>query len=678
MPKEIAIVTFKKEAALLYSKQIKSFFKEHIKITIYAFEDGEISFIKENLVLLSTYLRYEEVKNHTFKDAQIIIPRITLTQSSIEKIKKIPKGTSALLYNLSSDMAIETISMIYQLGINHINLIPCYPQMTNLPPVDLAITPGEKDSIESKVKNVIDIGYRVLDISTLLDIAVKLELDHLIHANSLKKHFNNIITNSFGIEKLLGETDKIENQFDLLMKVLDDGIICTNLSGTIYFYSEIAKKIIGLESDAIIGRNIEEFISSVDFKFYFSKKLSLDQKLICLNQKDISIEMKYLKINNFEGFVIKLKTFNYLEQKQTKLRAQLLKKGNISKYNFDDIVGSSKEIQYIKKIAIRMAKSNSSILITGETGTGKELFAQAIHNSSYRENGPFVAVNCGAFQESLLQSELFGYEEGAFTGAKKGGKIGLFELAHNGTLFLDEIGEIDLSLQSQLLRVIQEKQIRRIGSDRVLDVDVRIIAATNRNLKSLVKEEKFRQDLYFRLNVLPLNIKPLRERKEDILLIFDFIRKKLKSNFKLSSEVECIFNSYPWSGNVRELNNIVEYLANLSEPLILKTHLPEYMKEDFSSECSSPKISEEKSLTRNEIHYIFVLKNLKIAYNNKKRIGRRKLSQIAKEQELFLSEQEIRNILIDLEKKRFVDILIGRAGSVITKKGLEYLKQFNF
>lgn len=678
MPKEIAIVTFKKEAALLYSKQIKSFFKEHIKITIYAFEDGEISFIKENLVLLSTYLRYEEVKNHTFKDAQIIIPRITLTQSSIEKIKKIPKGTSALLYNLSSDMAIETISMIYQLGINHINLIPCYPQMTNLPPVDLAITPGEKDSIESKVKNVIDIGYRVLDISTLLDIAVKLELDHLIHANSLKKHFNNIITNSFGIEKLLGETDKIENQFDLLMKVLDDGIICTNLSGTIYFYSEIAKKIIGLESDAIIGRNIEEFISSVDFKFYFSKKLSLDQKLICLNQKDISIEMKYLKINNFEGFVIKLKTFNYLEQKQTKLRAQLLKKGNISKYNFDDIVGSSKEIQYIKKIAIRMAKSNSSILITGETGTGKELFAQAIHNSSYRENGPFVAVNCGAFQESLLQSELFGYEEGAFTGAKKGGKIGLFELAHNGTLFLDEIGEIDLSLQSQLLRVIQEKQIRRIGSDRVLDVDVRIIAATNRNLKSLVKEEKFRQDLYFRLNVLPLNIKPLRERKEDILLIFDFIRKKLKSNFKLSSEVECIFNSYPWSGNVRELNNIVEYLANLSEPLILKTHLPEYMKEDFSSECSSPKISEEKPLTRNEIHYIFVLKNLKIAYNNKKRIGRRKLSQIAKEQELFLSEQEIRNILIDLEKKRFVDILIGRAGSVITKKGLEYLKQFNF
>src|SRR5699024_10187718 len=156
-------------------------------------------------------------------------------------------------------------------------------------------------------------------------------------------------------------------------------------------------------------------------------------------------------------------------------------------------------------------KSNSSILITGETGTGKELFAQAIHNNSPRNRYQFVPVNCGAFPESLLESELFGYEEGAFTGARKGGKPGLFELAHNGTLFLDEIAEMPMNLQVKLLRVLQEREVVRIGGDRIINVDIRIVAATNRDLKSMVKRGEFRQDLYYRLNVLPLNIPPLRE-----------------------------------------------------------------------------------------------------------------------------------------------------------------------
>src|SRR5690606_31795881 len=174
----------------------------------------------------------------------------------------------------------------------------------------------------------------------------------------------------------------------------------------------------------------------------------------------------------------------------------------------------------------RMAKSNSSILITGETGTGKELFAQAIHNYSPRRDNPFVAINCGAIPESLLESELFGYEEGAFTGAKKGGKPGLFEIADRGTLFLDEITEMPMSLQVKLLRVLKEKEVVRIDGDRIINVDVKIIAATNGNIKERVDMGEFRKDLYYRLNVLPLYIPPLRERKEDILFLTDKIKKE--------------------------------------------------------------------------------------------------------------------------------------------------------
>ncbi|WP_099189066.1 sigma-54 interaction domain-containing protein [Tepidibacter mesophilus] len=670
--KELAIVTFKNEAAKIYSRQIKDFLGDNIKIKLYAFENEKIEFIKEKLVLLSTYLKYDEVKKHTHKDAQIIIPRITLTKSSIDKVKDIEKGKDVLLFNLTLDMSLETISLIYQLGIDHINLIPCYPEMKKLPEVNIAITPGETGLIKDKVEEVIDIGHRVLDLSTIVDVAVKLNLDHLMGDEKIQRYFKNTITNSYGLEKLLGETNKLENQFDILMKVLDDGIVCTNTKGIVYFYSHIARKIINIDENEMIGRYIGEYITGINFDEIIDKKQSLNEKLITVNGCDVSFEVKYVKFNNFDGFIIKLKTFSYLEKKQTKLRAQLLKKGHVSKYTFDNIISVSEEMNKTKEIAKRMAKSNSSILIIGETGTGKELFAQAIHNESYRKKGPFVAINCGTFQESLLQSELFGYEEGAFTGAKKGGKVGLFEIAHNGTLFLDEIGEMDLNLQAKLLRVIQEKQVRRLGSDGLLDIDVRIIAATNRELKELVKEKKFRKDLYFRLNVLPLNITPLRERKEDIIPIIEDIKKGLQSIFSLSDEVEKLVLNYNWEGNVRELGNVIEYLANLNEKRIQLHHLPKYMIEDI--DCFQHSDVKEYEFNRDKKDYLFVLNELKKSYEKKERIGRKKIYNIALKKDIFLSEQEIRAILLELNELGLIQVLKGRGGSVINECGLKFLE----
>ncbi|MEY8366711.1 sigma 54-interacting transcriptional regulator [Anaerovoracaceae bacterium 41-7] len=236
--------------------------------------------------------------------------------------------------------------------------------------------------------------------------------------------------------------------------------------------------------------------------------------------------------------------------------------------SFDEIIGSSFSIQKVKSDAEKFATSSSNILIQGESGTGKEIFATAIHNSSKCAEGPFVAVNCAAIPDNLLESELFGYEEGAFTGAAKGGRAGKFEVANKGTLFLDEIGELPIHLQPKLLRAIQEKKIQRVGSNRLINIDIRIITATNRDLVSMMKTGEFREDLYYRLSVIPIRIPSLRERKEDISVLAEYFltmyRSMLQKHFIRgfnSSSMETLCH-YDWPGNVRELQNAVEYAVN--------------------------------------------------------------------------------------------------------------------
>jgi PAS domain S-box-containing protein len=238
------------------------------------------------------------------------------------------------------------------------------------------------------------------------------------------------------------------------------------------------------------------------------------------------------------------------------------------RYGFDDIKGQSETLLEVKDKALRIAGTNSTVLITGESGTGKELFARAIHHESLRGSGPFITVNCGAIPESLLESELFGYEGGAFTGARREGKSGKFELADGGTIFLDEIGDLPLHLQVKLLNVLQTRRIDRIGGRRTFPVDVRIIAATNRDLETMIRDGEFRSDLFFRLNVIPIYIPPLRERKEDIPVLLEaFLRKHsgfLGRNFRgFSKAAMSVLWNYDWPGNVRELENAVEYAANM-------------------------------------------------------------------------------------------------------------------
>ncbi|MEE4261874.1 MAG: sigma 54-interacting transcriptional regulator, partial [Desulfobacteraceae bacterium] len=284
--------------------------------------------------------------------------------------------------------------------------------------------------------------------------------------------------------------------------------------------------------------------------------------------------------DEISGAVETLEDVTKIREYENIIRVKMAEKGHIAHFTFEDIIGDSPPFTKIIELAKKFAEVDSTILIEGESGTGKEVFAQAIHSASRRRKGPFVAVNCGAIPDSILESELFGYQAGAFTGARQQGKDGLFTQAHTGTIFLDEISETSQSFQTTLLRVIQEMEVRPLGSNKVIPIDIRIIAATNRRLKQEVDLGNFRSDLYYRLNILRLNIPPLRYRKNDIpQFVRHFIGQnsaKLSKGLSISQEAMTALKNYSWIGNIRELQNAIERLCvtcdlKIDEELVVDT-----------------------------------------------------------------------------------------------------------
>lgn len=294
-----------------------------------------------------------------------------------------------------------------------------------------------------------------------------------------------------------------------------------------------------------------------------------------------------------------------------------------AKYSWKSIIGNSVLMQEVKHMAAKAAKTDSNVLICGESGTGKELFAHAIHNDSRRFDGPFIKINCAAIPKDLLESELFGYEEGAFTGAKKQGKVGKFELANGGTIFLDEIGDMPLDMQVKILRVLQEKEVERIGGNKTIPINCRIIAATNRNLVERIKENEFREDLYYRLNVVNIEVPPLRARKEDVEILTLKLMEKLSNalgKYVSAITVDALdsLKSYNWPGNIRELENIVERAINMTESETIELqHLPPFI---IAEQHFEPK--EVTTLTSlkhavEEVEKATIIKCLKAVHYNK-------------------------------------------------------------
>ncbi|MFZ7101107.1 MAG: sigma 54-interacting transcriptional regulator [Peptococcaceae bacterium] len=353
--------------------------------------------------------------------------------------------------------------------------------------------------------------------------------------------------------------------FQAILDFTPSGIIALDENGVVITFNPSAESICGIDAKKAMGAHIKDILPEYEFEESLESKRPLLGEIKRVKNNEVVINRVPIENNDqIIGTVATIQKVLEIQKAEYNIRLQYVQKGFTAKTDFLDLIGKSKIFRKELQKAKNYARTNSNILIYGETGVGKELFAQSIHNYSLKQSGPFVAVNCAALPESLLESELFGYDEGAFTGGRKGGKAGLFELAHGGTIFLDEIGEISFPLQSRLLRVLQEKEVFRIGGDRVIPIDVRIVSATNKNLEEKIPNE-FREDLFYRLNVLQLNIPPLRQRDNDVVdLFYHFLRKHVQVQRylpEIDSDSLNVLLFYSWPGNIRELENVIERIS---------------------------------------------------------------------------------------------------------------------
>lgn len=427
---------------------------------------------------------------------------------------------------------------------------------------------------------------------------------------------------------------------NMLLETVSDGIISCDSNGTVTQLNSFAAKLIGADPRFAIGKHIASVIrkpASI-LQVLASGAEYKDQELV-IEETGKKVSQSILPLRDDTGRVIGvLATLKVHKEKQAGRRTGSL----TAKYVFDDIIGESETMIVAKKWARIAAGSPSTVLLTGESGTGKELFAQAIHNGSARKERPFIAINCAALPDTLIESELFGYEEGSFTGSKKGGQIGKFELANGGTIFLDEIGDIPLYTQVKLLRVIQEKKLSRIGSSGEISVDIRIIAATHKDLKEEVHKGNFRKDLYYRLNVITINIASLRERMDDLpLLTVHFVNKlslKLgRKNISVADDFTDRLKTYNWPGNIRELENAIERALNMIQDdgvltpdlLLFDSPLPGRMEERVS-EVKSLKDIEKDAI----IHALNLYKGNILKVSAKLGVGRNTLYRKIKEYDI--------------------------------------------
>lgn len=606
----------------------------------------------------------------------IVQSEYTLLKEQLEKIKELEMHGDITVVHENRRATVTRLTLLKRHGISSDRLHIWYPGMKE-ELLKGQIVSFSSVAIPAGITPDLSIHGRMLSVTTVFELALGLGIQNITSQKAFREYSRQVCTNFRpSIDDLpIGDFNAmIDNETP------KKGIVAFTQTLIIFYCDEYVSSLAGNTVENLIGKHLFEA-----FPFLRACKIhSGDQdqeQIVKYSGETYAVKLNLVLQNGRETGYLYISDYWVEEQRQVQLRRQVSGNKLKAKYSFKDIIGTSHAITECKDIAYRMANSNSNVLITGDTGVGKELFAQSIHNASERRNQPFVAVNCGAIVESLLESELFGYEKGAFTGASKNGKQGLFELAHKGTLFLDEIGEMPMHLQVRLLRVLQEKEIVRVGGNQVIMVDVRVIAATNKDIPSMIERREFRSDLFYRLNVLPLYIPPLSSRKEDILPLCEYFQRELGVHFKFSEEAKKRILNYSFLGNVRELHNCVEYLANLGINEVNVQDLPSYV-------CSSRKEWNEENTKRIFDDRLLEAKSvlpdgtkgniLKVIYEINRigvGAGRRSIHKGLLNSGMMISEAAIRTKLKELEEENLVTIEQGRGGVHLTDLGWNLIRE---
>jgi len=683
--KNIAVISFGLRTSLAICDQLKKLFGEAIEIKGYAINDDYKREMNENtLVVITSHHVAEYVIRALGEAFEYVVTKRVINYQHLEELIKLEAGTEVLLVNDHMATAYLTIEQLKKHGIDHVKYYPYYPGMSEVKKIEVAVTPNERHLVPEHIHKVIDLGTRHIDITSLIEIANRLGvLDKKVDILS-SQYVSDMVLLLKKFDKTAQEANELKNMLQAILDNSQNGILYYDRNGVISGSNDVVSHILGKDRLHILNSHVEDILPNIDG--FAGRETFKD--ILTLNEVEYMVsKLPVRKDKKIIGYLVSFENTKDIVENEHNLRRKARQSKHQAIYSFENIIGQSEVLQKSIKLSKKLALSKSTVLLEGESGTGKEFFAQAIHNYSKRYNSPFVAVNFAALTMNLLESELFGYEEGAFTGAKKGGKPGLFEQAHTGTIFLDEIGDASLDLQARLLRVLQEKEVRRVGGVKVIPVDVRVIAATNKDLFAEVEKGTFRRDLFYRLNILPLSIPSLRERHEDIAILLEFYlgsftNKSIKIDEFFSEGASGFLMRYKWPGNIRELVNVVEYLINVKEPntLIEIDDLPAYVFRDNFDDGVNLRLVAAKNremgytlidaeLSQKDKDMLWVLKKIYQAGGS----GRRKLSQMAKDEGVSLSEGKVRTILGQLEELGLIKSTVGAGGTIITQKGIELI-----
>lgn len=616
-----------------------------------------------DLILFTSDVSYMGSRSLENVEVPFVIGARVINHKTIGEIISIAAGSEVLLLNDSEESAIEAIKQLKDLGLDHLTYYPCFPGARTHPKLPLVITPGEPQLMPPCCKTLIDIGTRILDLKTVYKIKEMLGLEGMIHDSLVISYIKDIIGITRSIDKSRKAEQESKQVLEMIFDTVDSGIGFLTKELEVLKINSKLQHILEINRRDIVGKKMSTVIPSINSE-------DIKREILHIEIKGASyiINFEQVQMNGEESYLMTVYAVDKIKEMDQSTYGRVITGGLENLKTFDDYLSICPEVASMLKQAERFAKTDATITIQGENGTGKEIIAQGIHRHSYRKNKPFVPVNIAAISHNLLESELFGYEKGAFTGASKEGKIGLFEVANGGTLFIDEVGDAPMDIQVKLLRVLQEKKIRRVGGIEEIPVDVRIISATNKDLLALVDKDLFREDLYFRLNILPLYTIPLRLRGQDInhllkyfmsIYFEEHIVTDLLSYF--DQETLHFLNHYRWRGNVRELINLVEYLSYIYEGRsFVLSDLPKYY---LSQEDRGRLLSEDE---------VWLLKQVL----NYPGCGRSSLSKYAKEQAYALGEGQIRRLSTLLQSQGMLKTEEGKRGLHISEKGRRLLGKY--
>ena len=629
----------------------------------------------------------EMIVKELFPDAKVFFAERSVTGQNLELLIKVPKGNEVLIVNSPKYSAIDSVNKLNKLDVRDLKLVPYWPS-SGIETSDFKYVAyfGVEAYLPPGDYTTINLGTRVLALSVIFEIITYYGLPYDLADYYNKETIDRLISRAISIDEMLKETKDANINLELACNLNNNIVFSIDEKDEIGIANKAFLDFFGLNRRNVIGKNFHTIFKSFsELEKILENKTEVSEQIIENEKQKYIVTTSKYGSNTASNMLVSMISVPVFRDSENRVRRIIRGNDFTAKYTFDSILGDSQQIKTTKQFANYFAKSDATILIRGESGSGKELFAQSIHNASSRRREAFVGINFAALPESLAESELFGYDEGAFTGAAKGGKPGLFEMAHGGTIFLDEIGDASVAVQTKLLRVLEEHEVFRVGGKKMIPIDIRVICATNRDLKKMVEEGTFREDLYYRIGILKVEIPPLRNRKEDILLLLSSLISEQNFKYFIDEDIEKMILDAPWPGNARELRALAEYITVLgkikeiedADIRLLKNFLKQQLEGNGKYDYKAQTVDVVKKDGEKDVgdDMIAVLLAIYRARSSNKTVGRNSLSKDYSLIKIGLTEAKIKSRLSKLHEEGYLYFGKTKQGTILTERGEELIKK---